>query len=84
MAIGSQQTFVRATTVQLLCREQNYKVITMLQSTWEQNEIFIKFELRWEKHKKKMGPWVYMDGLVQERRNSIANALELHLSCINP
>ena len=25
-----------------------------------------------------------IDGLVQERRNSIANALELHLSCINP
>ena len=24
------------------------------------------------------------DGLVQERRNSIANALELHLSCTNP
>ena len=27
---------------------------------------------------------VYIDGLVQERRNSIANALELHLSCTNP
>ena len=26
----------------------------------------------------------YIDGLVQERRNSIANALELSLSCINP
>ena len=26
----------------------------------------------------------YMDGLVQQRRNSIANALELRLSCINP
>ena len=25
-----------------------------------------------------------LDGLVQERRNSIANALELCLSCINP
>ena len=25
-----------------------------------------------------------VDGLVQERRNSIANALELHLSCTNP
>ena len=24
------------------------------------------------------------DGLVQERRNSIANALELRLSCTNP
>ena len=27
---------------------------------------------------------VYIDGLVQERRNSIANVLELHLTCINP
>ena len=25
-----------------------------------------------------------MDGLIQERRNSIANTLELHLSCTNP
>ena len=25
-----------------------------------------------------------LNGLVQEKRNSIANALELHLSCINP
>ena len=28
--------------------------------------------------------WQHMDGLVQERRNSIANILELHLSCTNP
>ena len=29
--------------------------------------------------------WSYhIDGLMQERRNSIANALELRLSCINP
>ena len=27
---------------------------------------------------------LYMDGLMQERRNSIANALELRLSCTNP
>ena len=26
----------------------------------------------------------YFDGLLQERRNSIANALELRFSCINP
>ena len=26
----------------------------------------------------------YIDGLVQERRNSIANELELRLSCTNP
>ena len=32
-------------------------------------------------------PWqwcCYIDGLVQERRNSIANALELRCSCTNP
>ena len=28
--------------------------------------------------------YVYLDGLVPERRNSIANALELRLSCTNP
>ena len=27
---------------------------------------------------------LHIDGLVQERRNSIANAVELRLSCINP
>ena len=27
---------------------------------------------------------LYIDRLVQERRNSIANALELRLSCTNP
>ena len=27
---------------------------------------------------------LHIDGLVQERRNSIANALELRLSCTNP
>ena len=27
---------------------------------------------------------IKIDGLMQERRNSIANALELCLSCINP
>ena len=26
----------------------------------------------------------HIDGLIQERRNSIANALELSLSCTNP
>ena len=28
--------------------------------------------------------WDNIDGLVQERRNSIANALELRLCCSNP
>ena len=30
------------------------------------------------------GIWEYFDGLEHERRNSIANALELRLSCTNP
>ena len=29
-------------------------------------------------------PTLYLNGSVQERHNSIANALELHLSCTNP
>ena len=31
-----------------------------------------------------MAPRIHIDGLVQERRNSIANALELRLSYTNP
>ena len=34
-----------------------------------------------------LNPWTFwelFDGLVQERRNSIVNALELRLSCTNP
>ena len=34
--------------------------------------------------RKLLCPALYIDGLGQERRNSIANALELHLSCTNP
>ena len=30
------------------------------------------------------GPVLYIDGLVQEKCNSIAIALELRLSCTNP
>ena len=37
-------------------------------------------------HKDYVSQWLgtYFNGLVQERCNSIANALELHLSCTNP
>ena len=28
--------------------------------------------------------FLYIDGLMEEIRNAIANALELHLSCTNP
>ena len=34
--------------------------------------------------KKKWRTKTYIDGFVQERRNSIVSAVELHLSCINP
>ena len=36
------------------------------------------------KHSHELGNNYNIDGLVQERRNSIANALELRLSCTNP
>ena len=42
----------------------------------QQNKISMKFELQWKRHE--------TNGLVQDRRNSIANALELRLSCTNP
>ena len=35
-------------------------------------------------NKKKIILWIHIDGLVQERRNSTANALELRLSCTYP
>ena len=35
-------------------------------------------------HRDRVQTWDHFDGLVQERRNSIANALELRLSCTNP
>ena len=38
-------------------------------------------EILWCKY---MNDASHFDGLMQERRNSIANALELSLSCSNP
>ena len=35
-------------------------------------------------HPSDPGPQRHLDGLVQERGNSIANVLELHVSCIDP
>ena len=46
--------------------------------TWNMCYIYILY--KWY-HMSKM---LYLDGLVQERCNSIANALKLHLSCTNP
>ena len=48
LAIKSQQIFAHATTAQLSCHVQNFVAITLLESTWEWNEISIEFELRWK------------------------------------
>ena len=47
LAIRSQQIFAHATTAQLSCHVQNFVAITVLESRWEWNKIFIEFELRW-------------------------------------
>ena len=39
---------------------------------------------RWWHHTDNLNVIWYVDGLMQERRNSTANALELRLSCTNP
>ena len=46
----------------------------------------ITYQMLWFKliHVYKSGPIDHVDGLVQERHNSIANALELRLCCTNP
>ena len=41
---------------------------------------FFSFKFHWTKYT----TLVQIDGLVQEGRNSIADALELHLYCTNP
>ena len=38
----------------------------------------------WGQSRRVVPRLAYVDGLVQKRRNSIANALELRLSCTNP
>ena len=49
LAIRSQQMFAHATTAQLSCHVQNLVAITVLESSWEWNEISIEFELQWKK-----------------------------------
>ena len=59
-------------------------------SNWQQ--IAVLYEMAWGKAGENHievdmideNVWLYIDGLIQERRNSIANTLELHLSCTNP
>ena len=50
------------------------------------NESYHFFVNKWECKGKNYQSYTiqYIDGLVQEKRNSIANALELRLSCTNP
>ena len=50
------------------CEVLGHDLQLQLSSVWDVNQ----------------NPWEQIDRLVQERRNSIANALELHLSCTNP
>ena len=71
--------------------EQNYIAITSSQFWWEQNYIFRQIWITMEKSFVKWAPDQsgnssrhHIDALVQERRNSIAKALELRLSCTNP
>ena len=61
-------------TVQLSYQVQYFAAIIALECGWELSKISIKFEL-WQK------TICEIDGLMQERCNSSANALELHLSC---
>ena len=49
-----------------------FKILSVLYETSRYNWSFFSFLA------------ILIDGLVQERRNSIANALELRLSCTNP
>ena len=46
------------------------------ESYYPEQEQIISISLAWTH--------LHIDGLVQEKRNSIANALELRLFCINP
>ena len=51
-------------------------------------KLFGVYVMNWEATEQicikiKLG-WTHIDGFVQERRNSIANAMELRLSCPNP
>ena len=57
---------------------------------WRNLSIYWPLWIYFRKHRNIWGfsiicqNWYQIDGLVQERRNSIANALELHLSCTKP
>ena len=54
----------------------NYSIYCGKYGLMAQNKKQCKFDI--------YGRSYHFDGLVQERRISIANALELHLSCTNP
>ena len=56
LAIRSQQIFAHATTAQLSCHVQNFVAITILESRWEWNEIFINLNCD-GKTVSETGPW---------------------------
>ena len=69
--------------------QSNYKGHIKAPHHWP----FVRVIHRWTMDSPHKGPavesvsmqwWHHVDGLVQERRNSIANALDLRLSCTNP
>ena len=73
---------------QWLCREDGKKIdwvqgaICCTACVWE---IALRRLSLWQRRglgqRARQCSWLYIDGLVQERRNSIANSLELRLSC---
>ena len=74
---------------------QRSKIINMVPKTPRTINKLVQLNLLlWHCDNLLIIPWFYdythnilyldIDGLAQERRNSIANALELHLFCTNP
>ena len=61
----------------------NYIIIGLgngLSPAWHQ----AKYQNQWQVSDWQLNNQEHINGLVQERRNSIANAMELRLSCTNP
>ena len=48
-AIRLQQIFTHAMTAELLFHVQNWVMIILLESMWDQNKVSIVFEQRWKK-----------------------------------
>ena len=61
LLVRSPQILYRLRQHSPLCHVQNFVSITQLQSRWEQNEISIKFRLRWKKIISETGPWTKLN-----------------------